>query len=105
MSLGRWHRAKLRPPFEALESRRLMAGTDVALADAATTLTPVADAYVRDGASAALNFGTSPALVVKGSPTSGNTRRTYLKFELGSLADIEDVKLRLLGSASAATPS
>ena len=70
---------------------------------ATTTLTAVADAYVRDGAAA--NFGSDPTLVVKGSPTVGNTRRTYVKFDVGGVADADAVTLRLFGSASASSPA
>ena len=85
-----------RPPCESLESRVLLA---------TTTLTPVADAYVRDGGSAAANFGSDPALVVKGSTTPGNTRRTYVKFDISSLSEADTVTLRLFGSASASAPA
>src|SRR5207244_13223499 len=47
-------------------------------------LTPVADAYVRDGSNANTNFGTTTDLQVKTdtSVNSGNNRESYLKFDL-----------------------
>jgi hypothetical protein len=44
-------------------------------------LLPVADSYVRDGASAALNFGAASTVMVK-KDGSGYSRVTYLKFDL-----------------------
>jgi hypothetical protein len=61
------------------------------------TLLATASSYVRDGASAGLNFGTSNDLIVKRSGTTGNTRETYLKFDLSSLTSITSAKLRLNG--------
>src|SRR5207253_8519940 len=44
------------------------------------TVTPIADAYVRDGASGNTNFGSDTSLVIKGSAAVGFTRQAYLKF-------------------------
>src|SRR5205823_947656 len=54
----------------------------------ANAQTPVADAYVRDGASAALNFGTATDLSTKWDTAvnSGNNRDAYLKFDLSGIA-------------------
>src|SRR3954452_17401443 len=64
------------------------------------TLTPLADAYVRGGPSAALNFGSVNALIVKKDATLANTRESYLKFDISSLnaTSINGVRLRLFGS-------
>jgi hypothetical protein len=51
--------------------------------------------YVRNGTFAGQNFGTSTDLVVKKSATVGNTRETYLKFDLSSLSSITTAKLRM----------
>src|SRR5439155_1638968 len=50
--------------------------------------TPLADAYVRDGSSAALNFGTATDLSTKWDTAvnSGNNRDAYLKFDLTGVA-------------------
>jgi hypothetical protein len=50
--------------------------------------TPSPTAYVRDGASASLNFGTTTDLSVKQdtSANSGNNRDAYLKFDLNGVA-------------------
>jgi subtilisin family serine protease len=69
------------------------------------TLSPVADAYVRDGtANAGTNFGTATTLVVKNSTTAGNNRISYLRFPIGSITGtVSSAKLRLFGSRQAAT--
>jgi hypothetical protein len=65
-----------------------------------TTLGPVADAHVRGGTHAAENNGTLTTLEVKQSITTpGNIRRTFLKFDLGSITGtVTAAKLRLFGS-------
>lgn len=62
-----------------------------------TTLSPVADAYVRNGSYAAINYGTDTALYVKASTSAGFTKASYLKFSLGNLANVTSAKLRLYG--------
>jgi hypothetical protein len=47
-----------------------------------STLEASADAYVRAGATAATNFGTATALVVKNATTADNYRKTYIRFDL-----------------------
>lgn len=49
-----------------------------------TTLSPVADGYVRDGSSADTNFAGSPTLGVK-SDVTGNNQNAYLKFDLSQI--------------------
>nr|BFE50072.1 hypothetical protein GCM10017745_34990 [Saccharothrix mutabilis subsp. capreolus] len=51
----------------------------------ARTVTPSADAYVRDGSYAGTSYGTDPTLVVKSASGTGYTRNSYLKFDLSSL--------------------
>ncbi|HSV14208.1 MAG TPA: DNRLRE domain-containing protein, partial [Tepidisphaeraceae bacterium] len=53
-----------------------------------SALTPVADAYVRDGSSANTNFGSATDLETKkdSAANSGNNRDGYLKFDLTSIA-------------------
>jgi len=70
----------------------------------ATTLTlaPTDDAYIRDGSNAANNYGTDPLLIVK-TDSAGAVRYSYLKFNLATLGTVNSAKLRLYGSASAAT--
>jgi hypothetical protein len=62
-----------------------------------------ADAYVRDGGAAAVNFGTDTALQVKNSTAAGNTRIAYLRFPLGSVASVSQARLRLYGSRATAS--
>ncbi len=65
-------------------------------------LSPLADAYGRNGTYSTINYGSDTLLVVKASPTSGFTRRSYLKFSLdsatvGKSANITSAKLRVYG--------
>lgn len=62
------------------------------------TLSPVVDAYVRNGSYANNNYGSISTLVIKGSPTSGFNRKSYLKFSLNSVNSVSSAKLRLYGS-------
>ena len=62
------------------------------------TLTPVADAFTRDGSYAAINYGSDTALVVKGSATSGYSRWSYLKFSLSNVTNVSSARLRIYGS-------
>ena len=65
--------------------------------DDRVTLRPTADAYVRDGASADTNFGAATQLMAKRSGTLGNSRETYLRFDLTNVATVNAAKLRLWG--------
>ena len=65
-----------------------------------TGLTPVADAYVRDGSSAATNFGTAVELRVQTSATAGSNQESYIKFDLTTVSGITNAKLRLFGALS-----
>jgi hypothetical protein len=78
-----------------------VAGTASVIVVGSTTLTlaPVADAYVRDGASAGINFGTATALLVKNTATVGNNRRSFLMFDITSVGgSIASARLRLFGN-------
>ena len=59
-----------------------------------------ADAYVRDGSSANRNFGNDRGLLVKKSSSPGNTRETYLRFDIASLSRVGSAKIRVLGRLS-----
>jgi len=61
------------------------------------TLSPVADAFVRDGSYAGVNYGNDTTLVVKSTTTSGYTRFSYLKFSLSSVSNIVSARLRIYG--------
>jgi len=76
--------------------------TTAAVASPATThVTSTTAAYVREGTSAATNYGSDTKLAVKGS-TTGATRESYLKFDLSSLpSTFTSATLRLYGSLSA----
>jgi hyaluronate lyase len=60
------------------------------------TLTPIADAYARDGNGyASMNFGAEEYLYVKKTPTVGYNRQAYLKFDLRSVTSPRSAALRL----------
>jgi hypothetical protein len=52
---------------------------------------------VQDGSSASTNFGTNKYIYVKGSPVTGYTRNTYLKFLFTNISNVTSAKLRLYG--------
>jgi hypothetical protein len=69
----------------------------VSAAGSTVTLTPIADAYVRNGTFAAQNFGSDPQLIVKTFTGGQNfTRVTYLKFDL-PVSTVYAAKLRVFG--------
>ena len=59
---------------------------------------PLADTYVRDGSSAATNFGTSGQLVTKtdGGTGSGFNRLAFLRFNVSGLGNAQSVRLKLV---------
>lgn len=63
-----------------------------------------ADAFVRDGQYAAINYGTDAALNLKLDPVanSGFTRWSYLKFDLTDANTLDNVRLRLYGGLGSA---
>lgn len=63
----------------------------------AVALSPLADAFVRNGSYAGTNYGSDTALIVKGSAVSGYTRTSYLKFSLNNISTIDSAKLRIYG--------
>ncbi|HSE16368.1 MAG TPA: Ig-like domain-containing protein [Pyrinomonadaceae bacterium] len=65
-------------------------------------LSPTADAHVRDGSSANTNFGTATTIEVQSSGTTGENRDAYFKFDLSNIGDINNGKLRIFASTSAA---
>jgi glucose/arabinose dehydrogenase len=67
------------------------------------TVRASADAYVRDGTYASTNFGTATALAVKKSANAGNSRETYLKFDISQFNNIGAATLRIFGADSVST--
>ncbi|MEJ7680666.1 MAG: DNRLRE domain-containing protein [Segetibacter sp.] len=61
------------------------------------SLSPLADALVRNGSYAAKNYGLDRSLVVKSSIFGGYTRTSYLKFSLSGVSNISSAKLRIYG--------
>jgi YVTN family beta-propeller protein len=70
------------------------------------TRSPVVDAYVRAGAFASTNFGSSPSLFAKKGISNDNTYRTYMTFDVTGVGAFTRAALRVTGRiASAVTPS
>jgi hypothetical protein len=67
------------------------------------TLAPTADAYVRDGSTAAQNFGTAAVLAVKSNPQVGLNRHIFLKFDVSGVMSASSAKLRLFGNFTASS--
>ena len=64
-------------------------------------LTTTADAHVRDGSSAATNFGTATTIEVQ-TGASGSNRDAYFKFDITNAGVINNAKLRIYAATSAA---
>ncbi len=62
------------------------------------TLSPVADAYVQDGTSAGLNFGSSPDCAVKADTVNYN-REAFFRFNVAGLAGVEQAQVVLVPDA------
>jgi hypothetical protein len=67
------------------------------------TLGPVADAYVRDGASANTRYGAAAELQVKKSSAADLQRETYVRFDLSEVGAVTTAKLRLYGGLQSAS--
>ena len=76
-----------------------------ALAQSSASLPPAADAFVRNGSYASINYGNDTALIVKGSTSSGFGRSSYLKFSLTSVNNVNSAKLRIYGRNTESTAS
>ncbi|WP_425423099.1 DUF7594 domain-containing protein [Segetibacter koreensis] len=61
------------------------------------SLSPIADATVRNGVYSRINFGSDTTLTIKGSASSGNSFFTYLKFSVDSISKVDRAVLRLYG--------
>jgi hypothetical protein len=60
------------------------------------TIAPVADALVRAGVNAGLNFGSASTLTVKADTSADNDRKAYLRWDLGGVAGtVYQAKVRL----------
>jgi hypothetical protein len=58
---------------------------------------PLADAFVRNGSFANINYGFDTALQVKGTTSVNAVRDLYLKFPLSKVSNIDGARLRLYG--------
>jgi hypothetical protein len=67
----------------------------------AAGLSPTADAYVKDGASAGTNFGT--ALELQSQTSAGANSESYLRFDITTVIDIKKARLRVFGNLNNAT--
>ena len=61
------------------------------------TLPAIADATIRDGNYAGINYGGDTSLGIKGSPDVGYKRMIYLKFSLDTVSKVNKAILRLYG--------
>ena len=64
-----------------------------------------ADVQVRDGGSAAKNYGLQSTLEVKKSSLAGSSREAYLRFDTSAASVVNSVKLRLFGKLSDSSAS
>jgi fibronectin type 3 domain-containing protein len=72
------------------------------------TLIPTANAYVRDGSYAAMNFGGATQLQSKLGDTPGNTgwnRNIFLQFNISTLTSVSSATLMLYGNLTGTTPT
>ena len=60
-----------------------------------TTLTPTDDSYVRDGESDNQNFGRDSELRIKNHNNANFDRKSYVKFDLRGIFDVEEAIVRL----------
>lgn len=75
------------------------------LADTTSTLSPTADAYVRDGTYAANNYGTATTISVKNEVLNYD-RNGYLKFDLSSVnGKVASAKLKLVPTTIGSAPN
>src|SRR6185295_11718830 len=66
------------------------------LAGGTNVLYPVADATVRGGVNASLNFGTATTLTVKEDTSNDNDRKAYLRWDLSSVTGtVYSARIRL----------
>jgi hypothetical protein len=90
-------------PFTVTASSSFISGTaqvTVTGGGGTVTVSPVADAHVRDGASAGANYGPAAALETKNSSTAGNIRRLFLRFRIdGFGSGVSQAKLRVHGNS------
>jgi unsaturated rhamnogalacturonyl hydrolase len=64
------------------------------------TINPQADAHVRDGTSAASNFGNATAMDTKFSTAAGNNRNIFIRFSLSGVGStVTSAKIRLFGNS------
>ena len=66
----------------------------------AVTRPAVADAYVRGGGFASINYGGVPHLLAKLGVTDDNSRVSYLKFDLSGITNVARATLRFYGRLS-----
>jgi hypothetical protein len=69
----------------------------------AQTFNPYADAYVRNGTYAGTNYGTNASLSIKTSSVTGNSRNSFLMFDLTGkgINTVTSVKLRVYANTVA----
>lgn len=97
---GNTYTTALPGPFKNLQqgSNTFTLFTIPSVTPTTTTLSPSADAFVRDGSYSTTNYGTDTSMVVKDSTVSSYSRKAYIKFDLTGVSSISNAKLRIYGS-------
>jgi len=86
----------------AMDTVAQRATSGVVTVSIATNCLPLADAYVRDGSSVKVNFGTAKVMECLTTMTNGNNRDIYFKFDLGGLGNVGSAQLKVFAGLSAA---
>ncbi|MBE9586187.1 DNRLRE domain-containing protein [Mucilaginibacter sp. JRF] len=66
----------------------------------ATQLSPVADAFIRNGSFGMVNYGSDTLLTIKGSTVNNYFRSAYLKFSLADISAVNSATLSVYGRNS-----
>jgi fibronectin type 3 domain-containing protein len=72
--------------------------------NATSTLTPIANAYTRDGSYASTNFGGASLLQLKNGGT-GWDRYIFLEFDISSVSSVSTATLQLYGNINGTSPT
>lgn len=79
------------------EGVAIKASFTLGVPDDAASLEPIADAYIKSGTDAGVNYGSNAQLMVKGTANPDLKRKSYLKFDLTGMATADIALLRLHG--------
>ena len=82
-----------RPSVETLELRQFLSAAAAAEQPAEQTFAAAADAYVRGGAYASMNYGSATQLEVRNHDQPGEARESYVRFDLPGVAEVASAAL------------